>query len=92
MKKLVDLSRKHRFLIFEDRKFADIGNTVYQQYTQGIYKINQWSNIVNAHSVSGPGVVKGLKQAPNSNEKGCLLIAQMSSEDTLTTEDYVKSI
>lgn len=85
------LAKKHDFLIFEDRKFADIGNTVKNQYSQGMYKINEWADIVNAHSVPGEGVVQGLKEASDLDKNACLMLAQMSSKGALTTGEYTKT-
>jgi orotidine-5'-phosphate decarboxylase len=86
--KLSDLSKKHDFMIFEDRKFADIGNTVKLQYSSGIYKIASWSHFTNAHVLPGEGIIQGLYEVGHPLGRGLLLLAEMSSKGHLLTKEY----
>ncbi len=88
-KRLRELAETHQFLLFEDRKFADIGNTVLHQFRDGIYHIAKWADIINAHILPGAGIIQGLQQGNQSG--GLLLLAQMSSKGNYLNDAYTQA-
>lgn len=78
------LKRTYNFLVFEDRKFMDIGNTVCMQYSrvQDIYRGDL--DFTNACLISGPQIVDGMREYHTLKDQETpntclLLLAQMSS-------------
>ena len=88
--RLRELADKYSFLIFEDRKFADIGNTVLHQVRDGVYNISKWADIINAHTLPGEGVISGLREGCKDRDIGLLLLAQMSSRENLFSAEYTR--
>src|SRR3989339_1325554 len=90
--KLRALADRDGWILFEDRKFADIGHTVKQQYVGGMYQIAAWADLVNAHALPGPGIIQGLKSGVQDRDqrapRGLLLLAEMSSEGHLMDPAY----
>ncbi|WBV58731.1 orotidine-5'-phosphate decarboxylase [Chryseobacterium daecheongense] len=79
---LKELAEKHKFLLMEDRKFADIGNTQELQFTSGVFKITDWADFVTSQ------VIGGFESLDCFKNVGVVAIIGMSSKGTLTTNSY----
>lgn len=86
--KLTELATKHNFLIFEDRKVADIGSVAQSQTLGGVHHISSWAHVITVHAVAGAASVEALK----GKGVAVLLVAEMSSEGTLATGDYTQAV
>ncbi|KAI9672073.1 MAG: orotidine 5'-phosphate decarboxylase [Alyxoria varia] len=78
MKGLTEIAARKKFLLFEDRKFGDIGNTVQTQYSGGTHRIANWASLTNAHMFPGPAIITALKSAA--------LSALTASNSSISTE------
>ncbi len=90
---VVELAKKYDLMIFEDRKFADIGK-ISRIQMGGMYDIRSWADLVTAHRISGPDIVDGLGEGWSDVKRigGIFLLAQMSSRGNLLTSNYTDEV
>jgi orotidine-5'-phosphate decarboxylase len=92
LNEVLRLASELNFVLMHDSKFSDIGSTVMKQYMRANFEIAKWAPLVTAQAVSGPGVLKGLqagaKAVGKEDVNGAIVLAQMSSEGALTTQEY----
>ena len=91
---LTRLAEQHDFLLFEDRKLIDIGNTVQKQYKGGALQIHDWAHIVNASVLPGAGVIQALDETISQGglaDRGILILAEMTSKGSLAVGDYTRA-
>ena len=86
IEELIRLKKKYNFLIFEDRKFADIGKIFKKQLYGGIYKIGTWADIITIHGITSNGMLDSIK---NTSLK-ILIVAQMSSNNNIIDKNYTQ--
>ena len=68
-----------------------LGNTVSLQYSSGTHRISSWSDLTNAHSLPGPGIITGLASVGLPLSRGLLLLAEMSCSNNLLNEQYTEA-
>lgn len=88
---LVKICKQSDILIFEDRKFADIGNTFKHQFTSGIFKIREWADIITLHGLVGEGQISQFNHLRREGQYA-LLVAQMSNRGNLLDDEYTRKM
>ncbi len=88
---LLGLSKKHDFLLMEDRKLADIGSTMEKQLHYGNNQILKWADLITVHGLPGSESILYLSQIIGK-DKGLVLIGQMSSSNNMFNGLYTQTL
>lgn len=83
------LATQHNFMLIEDRKFADIGNTQLLQISKGVHQISSWAHFVTIHVIAGEASLKAIEEWDEENKPALIPILEMSSKGALTDAHYI---
>ena len=83
--KLNSMKQKYNFLIWEDRKFADIGYIMERQVKNHIIR---WADVISVHPIAGKESLEALSKLPIS----LIIIGELSSSNSLTNPEYQTNV
>ena len=89
LKRLIDYKERYNLLLWEDRKFADIGNIMIKQISNSIYCYLDWVDMFSIHCISGHESVSAITIAFPGLK--WILIGQLSSSENLIDNKYTNS-
>lgn len=89
---LLDAKQRHRLLIWEDRKFGDIGATVDKQLHGGLYRIAEWADIVSCHAVGGQLSLPQSSTDTENRSPWIVLIGELSCQGQLLDGKYTQNV
>ena len=84
------LKDKYGLLVWEDRKFADIGTVMSRQIKNSPFKYERWVDLFSLHAITGRESVECVfKENPSFR---WILIGQLSSKGNLIDTAYTESV
>ncbi|BET01434.1 uridine 5'-monophosphate synthase [Nesidiocoris tenuis] len=84
---LTKLAAAHNFIVLEDRKLGDIGNTIMGQFET----LTSWADGLTMHSICGGDSLKAVREAKvDSRPHGVFVVAELSSQGNLISAPYTK--
>ena len=87
--KLQEYKTKYGFMIWEDRKFADIGHIMKQQVKNSIYNYLDWVDLFTIHGLVGSESVGSVIDEFDSIK--WIMVGQMSSSNNLIDKQYTEA-
>lgn len=86
--RLQEYKQKFGFLIWEDRKFADIGNIMIKQIRNSVYSYQDWVDIFSIHGIVGfESIISVIEEDTRFK---WILVGQLSSSNNLITPEYTE--
>lgn len=86
--KLQHYKEKYNLLIWEDRKFADIGHIMNKQIKNSVYCYSDWVDMFTIHCITGTDSIDHvIRENPGFK---WILVGQLSSTDNLITSEYTE--